>query len=1506
MEFDYQQALLEAMNIVAGARINDLPFDRTIVCSIEDASQAAQGHYRVSDGSTTFDAWTDDTHYNVGQRVYVQIPGNNMASQKHIIGRYFEAENEMLIYVSPEEKEAVVKNIIWEQLNQVITITGNSVETKLEELNIESNTLDLYNGLRLDVDITCPLGEYTILSGNYGVKIECYYQDVISPVLLYFDSQEDIFGNPYDIEVPTSFTQTYFVPSYLDQGDGAKPLKYIVPYVYQKGNFLYRDNAGEAQILDRGTITFNSIVISQICDVSIYEDDTALLITSDGLEYTPQRVEENWNGLNKTLNLTFIHKTKDNKSIGFTDGEFTNLALDTAYWQDLEASIKALQLDVYEVQATAVINNGLVEESYQSKLTNLEEWRQEVLDNLETKITQLQAESNKITYAIVWKRNELDGTWKTYEEAYSDESLQAECLPTAQTTEFVVEVWRSGNKVASNSITFTNTLDVFGTDVGRKNIDVFLTHGEKSQKTYPFYDAQGHIIQQNNMSIERTLQWGYKASSGYAGTIENPQEFFKGWKIEWHIPKTATSLRPPQNHKWTSLNNEYIYSVTIENDIAESYLKYTIAEWHIISNVNNTIRCIITDPLGNVYPKEGELKEDFIFSTFGNSGTDYSLVISEKNNKPAYTGDDKDYELQAKLYDKDGKDITPEEGIEIKPKDFSVNSTNYSVVTAEAAVDWQGKNVKAKAIYPIAWRAEAQYIYNGPIYIYYDSNNTNPTYNQVLELIFTSNRIVDWELQSNDTSDTRQHYNFQIETNEKAVLLKVPSMYTSELKNAQICIVARIDNKIVYKQPLIITQNQWSSQLLNKWNGELAIDKEGNYILSAMLGAGKKNPDNTFTGVVMGDIGKLDDSTMTTTGLYGLQEGVQTFGFKTDGTGFIGRNDGGRIEFDGTQSVIKSSSWDTDNRGTYLNLDDAELQLKHSENSYLSFDENGLQIKINGSQLAFGGTTAEGLQNQVSNLEQRVSCYGKGWKVTSITAFNRFVVSASGNNVSDSVSTTMTELKKGNVVQVTFESAQVSTDKAQLSIVLNGQYKRYNIKDTVSWNKNETLAFVCIDDIEQSNDNNGDKVSGIVQLTTLSQSYVQQTATQITAQVTNIGGYTGEIYKYVVSTSTWYSYCFKFSNTAWPSNAILRPGMVFALPITKIDENHPSYPYDSKDLYLSLARADDLNDDGSLITGKQFFANYPLKADTGGAVECKFGDTMYVMYMVDKNNQGYFRQTNQVSSSQMKMLSDMISARVTNESTGEGFGWNLNANGFYLYNIVSQGVNENNTAETAEQREIVFACGKNPESPQTNIVTIHATDFILDSEYVQLSGGGAHFQTQDYKVIENVSTETSQPLYYYRKATGNWDGTRIYIHSATKKQVGYVVTSPKDRNKTTVNFYVECDKDGNLKTTSNNAYGNKCYIIRNLDKTQLKPANTIAASNLTADNPIYYISYYWDSENSMTFEYPKVVYEYKVQATQNSTQIYGALIDLNEKVIVLGNGPDWIKITPSGIVTSND
>jgi hypothetical protein len=60
--------------------------------------------------------------------------------------------------------------------------------------------------------------------------------------------------------------------------------------------------------------------------------------------------------------------------------------------------------------------------------------------------------------------------------------------------------------------------------------------------------------------------------------------------------------------------------------------------------------------------------------------------------------------------------------------------------------------------------------------------------------------------------------------------------------------------------------------MLNEWNGSLTIDEENGTILATMLGAGKKNSDNQFSGVLIGDVGGgtgLIDTTPLT-GVYGF------------------------------------------------------------------------------------------------------------------------------------------------------------------------------------------------------------------------------------------------------------------------------------------------------------------------------------------------------------------------------------------------------------------------------------------------------------------------------------------------------------------------------------------------------------------------------------------------------------------------------------------------------------
>jgi hypothetical protein len=80
-----------------------------------------------------------------------------------------------------------------------------------------------------------------------------------------------------------------------------------------------------------------------------------------------------------------------------------------------------------------------------------------------------------------------------------------------------------------------------------------------------------------------------------------------------------------------------------------------------------------------------------------------------------------------------------------------------------------------------------------------------------------------------------------------------------------------------------------------------------------MMGAGQKTTNNTFEGVLMGDIREgaeiFDYNNKTGLGIYGFNDGAQSFGFNIDGTAFIGKSGRGRILMDGNKGQISSASY---------------------------------------------------------------------------------------------------------------------------------------------------------------------------------------------------------------------------------------------------------------------------------------------------------------------------------------------------------------------------------------------------------------------------------------------------------------------------------------------------------------------------------------------------------------------------------------------------------------------
>lgn len=157
------------------------------------------------------------------------------------------------------------------------------------------------------------------------------------------------------------------------------------------------------------------------------------------------------------------------------------------------------------------------------------------------------------------------------------------------------------------------------------------------------------------------------------------------------------------------------------------------------------------------------------------------------------------------------------------------------------------------------------------------------------------------------------------------------------------------DGDYYVAQALAFDRNYYASSLVNDWNGvSLTWDEENGAVLSTMIAAGSKDSENRFTGVMMGDWSSKGDESLDVPGMYGYHQGAQSFGFKTDGTGFIGKSGRGRIQFDGNEAIISNAD-----RTCYINLNPISLREMPNAIGNQSFSSNFLYCEVPRSSNSF-------------------------------------------------------------------------------------------------------------------------------------------------------------------------------------------------------------------------------------------------------------------------------------------------------------------------------------------------------------------------------------------------------------------------------------------------------------------------------------------------------------------------------------------------------------------------
>ena len=556
-------------------------------------------------------------------------------------------------------------------------------------------------------------------------------------------------------------------------------------------------------------------------------------------------------------------------------------------------------------------------------------------------------------------------------------------LPTNNKEEkFKALLFYNHEKYGSNEIIFTNERPPLEEAI--KNT-IIIEHSDNSQNNFPLYGVDNALINALDFNTPRKIKLRHLNEFGnfddekligmsiyWYIPINATQLRYNESDLTAFSNDINSVVKDSQFSK-----NGYVcfYQPITKNDegvIQGLHFTYRIKEYFAENNTQNTIYCIVSN---------GETKLEssisFNFSTFGINGTDYTLKISPREDQIAVTPDNP-FKFQIELFNYNNKRIIIGDKISrttsvklITPKgvknleldsfkendeivygsiEWTSENSYYQILQVTINVVWDeqeggtGKWVTLTAYRPIPYAASPTYSIQGPSTVIYNAQGGNPSYFKDSFKIFETSDTGNSEIVSSDIQWIIKYYSSTGASFDQSSVLSagygiaasympilkqdnslLPSnMYLQETQQSLFPIViCRRNGGTVWVQPIYLMQNRYPSAMLNTWDGSLLVDEENNRILSNLVGAGKKNDDNSFSGVLMGEIesnaGIQADgysnperylaSDHTGIGLYGFHKGAQSFGFNINGTAFLGKSGGGRISFDGNHGFIYSQSW---------------------------------------------------------------------------------------------------------------------------------------------------------------------------------------------------------------------------------------------------------------------------------------------------------------------------------------------------------------------------------------------------------------------------------------------------------------------------------------------------------------------------------------------------------------------------------------------------------------------
>lgn len=891
-----EDSIISAVEILADRAIAKAGFDKTIQATIKRCENKAAGQYVVKYQDSSFYAYaaSPDVKYSNNTLVYVLVPGGDFKKDKTILGAVKKLGDDYITMLGDDAYDIIGRNICTLSHAEFCSYEAEPCEHLLTMVNKDESYRYIKDAshLQIKASVWNSLDQNQIdKAGNYylGVKIKFIDnagEDVIRDYRL---GIPQMVGNPYTTVSPMK-------QSYIYEIDGEKVVEVIDIYVGKEGFDI------DSTITDND-IFFSNIEVNAVEPLEFIGDGKLSLsiISKNGRTVTNTPGERDIilegclkaNGVVTTNKVEYLWFIED--CVTATGADYDPRA--GKGWRKIEKGVGPTQ-NILTVPAGSIMAKevryrclAIVDDSVLSKIVKLYNL------NSDYDLTIESSSGNEFYYdqgeyiltakmtkggnpypptAYYWMLMDNKGIYTILTDDGNGNLTDGGNPFKAQNVinfvkYYCVAVDSTGNILASASITITNKLEGGGYSLIIKNGIQLFKYNEKGL-------SPASSSNMNPIDISALYYQIYSPEGELK--VDSEVDNVSAINAYWMMPADTTMLTWEEGTKPPAEDGYY--------KIKQQKFAYGISNSFNASKNRNEIQLIVS--------YNGEVltaTTNFTFTKEGGNGTNgtvYALkIIRDSSNSTI---------MRYELYDDYGDPISapwhvvsnskwsisgalPSNEISVIDNGSVARLTEQPLTTAKSAdiIKLEAKNPDGYwiyAYYPVirdnlvgmTYKLEGgacEVIFNSDCTVSsYDSTPYKVTLFDMANNDVTANYTINWRAESDVFALNKDN------------TLRVKGNYNASTTDAIWCEISSAAGLVgQIKIPILLIVNRYSNSALNGWDGvSIELDSTEGYFLAPQIGAGQKESDNSFTGVVMGTQQKT--STVKEIGLFGYSHGKQT------------------------------------------------------------------------------------------------------------------------------------------------------------------------------------------------------------------------------------------------------------------------------------------------------------------------------------------------------------------------------------------------------------------------------------------------------------------------------------------------------------------------------------------------------------------------------------------------------------------------------------------------------